>query len=158
MLSFFQIQNQSGVRAGLVLLSFCSLIVLFSGCRTQSDEKYSPPHPALTLAQFQKYEATHQTLILDVRAPEEFQAGHVPGALNLPLADFVNNYERIRSRLDHYKRELVVVYCSSRWCEASDEAQSRLVALGFKHVGRFPGGWQEWREAGLPVETGLTQK
>ena len=54
--------------------------------------------------------------------------------------------------LDRYKEKMVVLYCSSRWCEASDEVQRRLIAQGFQHVGRFPDGWAEWQQAGLPVE------
>jgi rhodanese-related sulfurtransferase/DNA-binding transcriptional ArsR family regulator len=85
--------------------------------------------------------------VLDVRPPEEYAAGHVPGAVNVPLAEL----ERCLGDCDPAKE--VVAYCRGPWCVLAYEAVARLREKGVK-ARRLEGGLPEWRQAGLPVETG----
>lgn len=85
--------------------------------------------------------------ILDMRPPDEFALGHLPGALNIPL-------RALQARLAEFdpSRE-IVAYCRGPYCVLSYEAVSALRARGFK-VRRLEDGYPEWRAAGLPVVTG----
>ena len=85
--------------------------------------------------------------VLDVRPPEEFAAGHLPGALNVPLKELDARVGKV-SR----KREFVA-YCRGPYCVLAYEAVARLRARGHR-ARRLEGGFPEWKSAGLPVETG----
>ncbi len=86
--------------------------------------------------------------VLDVRPPDEFALGHVPGAVNIPLRALKQRLAEIN--LD---RE-IVAYCRGEYCVLSYEAVALLRARGFK-VRRLEEGLPEWRAAGLPVNTGI---
>jgi ArsR family transcriptional regulator len=85
--------------------------------------------------------------VLDVRPQDEFALGHLPGAINVPLAEL----ERRLSALDPGQE--IVAYCRGPYCVLSYEAVAELRARGFK-VRRLEDGYPEWRAAGLPVEAG----
>jgi ArsR family transcriptional regulator len=84
--------------------------------------------------------------VLDVRPADEFEVGHVPGAVNIPLGDLEARLTELDS--DHE----IVAYCRGPWCVLSFEAVAALRARGFK-VRRLADGLPEWRAAGLPVES-----
>jgi len=84
--------------------------------------------------------------VLDVRPEDEFALGHLPGAVNIPLAD-------LKHRLSRLPRDKeIVAYCRGPYCVFSFEAVAALRARGFK-ARRLEGGFPEWRVTGLPVET-----
>lgn len=82
--------------------------------------------------------------VLDVRPPEEYAAGHVPGAINVP----VDKLESFLSRLP--KRKEIVAYCRGPYCLMSFEAVETLRKRGLR-ARRLENGLPEWRAAGLPV-------
>ena len=83
--------------------------------------------------------------VIDTRPPEEFAAGHLPGALNMPLRE-------IKRRLRELPRDReVVAYCRGPYCVLSYEAVAELRKSGFSAV-RLEDGYPEWKAAGLPVE------
>ena len=85
--------------------------------------------------------------VLDVRPAEEFEAGHLPGAVNIPI-------EQLGKRLGELpKRKEVVAYCRGPYCLMSFEAVELLRRRGHK-ARRLENGLPEWRLAGLPVERG----
>jgi rhodanese-related sulfurtransferase len=83
--------------------------------------------------------------VLDVRPPEEFAAGHVPGAVNIP----VHELEKRLSELP--KRREIVAYCRGPYCLMSFDAVALLRRKGLK-ARRLEDGMPEWRLAGLPVQ------
>ena len=84
--------------------------------------------------------------VLDVRPAEEFAAGHLPGAINVPL-------DKLESHLSKLpKRKEVVAYCRGPYCLMSFEAVAKLRKRGWQ-ARRLQDGFPEWRAAGLPVET-----
>jgi rhodanese-related sulfurtransferase/DNA-binding transcriptional ArsR family regulator len=86
-------------------------------------------------------------IILDVRPPEEFAAGHIPAALSVPL-------ERLDAALARLpERAEIVAYCRGPYCVLAVQAVERLRARGFQ-ARRLAGGMPEWRLAGLPVAVG----
>jgi rhodanese-related sulfurtransferase/DNA-binding transcriptional ArsR family regulator len=83
--------------------------------------------------------------VLDVRPPEEYRAGHLPGALSIPLSE-------LRRRLAELPRDReIVAYCRGPYCVLSVEAVEILRAEGFRAV-RMEEGVQEWRQRGLCIE------
>ena len=83
--------------------------------------------------------------VLDVRPSEEFAAGHVPGAVNIPIHEL----ERRLSELP--RRKEVVAYCRGPYCLMSYDAVYLLRQKGLK-ARRLRDGMPEWRLAGLPTE------
>jgi ArsR family transcriptional regulator len=83
--------------------------------------------------------------VLDVRPEDEFAQGHLPGALNVPLAQL----ERRLAELPPDRE--VVAYCRGPWCVLSFEAVALLRRRGYR-VRRLQDGLPEWKVAGLPVE------
>ena len=80
--------------------------------------------------------------VLDVRPAEEFAAGHLPGAINVPV-------EELGKRLKELvKGKEVMAYCRGPYCLMSFEAVELLRAKGFK-ARRLVGGLPEWRLAGV---------
>lgn len=83
--------------------------------------------------------------VLDVRPGDEFAAGHLPGALNIQLAELEQRLGELPA-----DRE-VIAYCRGPYCVLSFEAAALLRARGYS-VRRLEDGYPEWKAAGLPVE------
>lgn len=82
--------------------------------------------------------------VIDVRPGDEFADGHLPGAVNIPLAE-------LQVRLDEVPADTeVVAYCRGPWCVLAFEAVALLRAHG-REARRLDGGLPEWRRAGLAV-------
>jgi len=85
-----------------------------------------------------------EVVLLDVRPEEEYAAGHLPEALNIPLAS-------LETMLDQLPRDReIVAYCRGPYCALSHEAVMWLRERGFQ-VRRFAEGFPEWKAAGLPL-------
>jgi ArsR family transcriptional regulator len=82
--------------------------------------------------------------VLDVRPEDEFQQGHLPGALNIPLSQL----ERRLGELPPDRE--VVAYCRGPWCVLSFEAVAALRQRGYR-ARRLEDGFPEWKTSGLPV-------
>ena len=83
--------------------------------------------------------------VLDVRPAEEYAAGHLPGAINVPI-------DQLESRLGRLsKKREIVAYCRGPYCLMSFEAVEKLRKRGLR-ARRLENGFPEWRAAGLPVE------
>jgi len=85
-------------------------------------------------------------IVLDVRPAEEYRAGHIAGAVSVPVGE-----------LEHRLAELpadkeVVAYCRGPYCVMALEAVQKLRAHGLA-ARRLVDGFPEWRSAGLPIET-----
>ncbi len=90
-------------------------------------------------------------LFVDARPSEEYRAGHIAGARNLP---FATADERMLTDLltSAGPDKQIVVYCSGGDCLSSLGLARLLAGRGLKEVRVFPGGWEEWTAAGLPGE------
>lgn len=85
-------------------------------------------------------------IVLDVRPEDEFAAGHVPGARNIPLAELEKRLRELPKGVE------VVAYCRGPYCVLAYEAVAALRAKGIS-ARRLEDGFPEWRAAGLAVES-----
>ncbi len=100
----------------------------------------------IMVEEFDTLRAKPQHVVLDVRTPEEFKAGHVPGATNVSVGDA--DFAKKIATLDKSKTYLVHCAKGHRSALATDQ----LTKAGFKSVIDFTGGFEAWKKAGKPVE------
>ena len=87
--------------------------------------------------------------VLDVRPSEEYDVGHIPGALNVPLDEIKQHLATLP------KEQEIIAYCRGEYCVLAFEAVATLRKKGFT-AQRLEEGFPEWRAAGLPVERSET--
>ncbi len=113
-----------------------------------SADEGDPPFISLdeAAAKFQ----TPGILFIDARDPEDYEYGHIKGAISIPY-DYLEdiNDPRVTSVP---KDQGMVIYCSGTECESSLYLGRDFQYKGYTEVSIFFGGWREWNEAGLPVE------
>lgn len=89
---------------------------------------------------------------VDARASEQYAAGHLPGAISLPLAAATDQDWLVR----HLPQdELVITYCNGDGCSDGFALALKLLQAGIPAVRFYEAGWPEWRDRGLPVERGM---
>ncbi|GAA4895031.1 ArsR/SmtB family transcription factor [Actinomycetospora straminea] len=86
-----------------------------------------------------------QVAVLDVRPAPEYEAGHIPGAVHIPV-------DELEARIDELPDIEVVAYCRGEYCVMSYDAVRLLTRRGRRAV-RLAAGMLEWRLAGRPVQT-----
>ena len=82
-------------------------------------------------------------VVLDVRPRPEYDAGHIPGALSVPLAELASRLDEVPADAD------VVAYCRGPFCVYADDAV-RLLGRAGRRAARLEDGLPEWRGAGVP--------
>jgi rhodanese-related sulfurtransferase len=97
----------------------------------------------------QKLERDDDFVLVDALAPMIYAHSHLPRAINMPPSAV----EPIRcaKRMPDLAAE-IVVYCANPSCDDSVVTGERLRALGYANVRHYPGGKDEWKELGLPLE------
>ena len=85
---------------------------------------------------------------IDVRTPEEYEQGHIPGAINIPLETLPDKVARLPKDMD----TLIVVHCKSGWRGSLGMVTMRQ--LGYVNSKGFNGSWLAWKDANHPVKEG----
>jgi rhodanese-related sulfurtransferase len=85
-------------------------------------------------------------VLLDVRSPESFREGHVPGAVSLPHGRITD-----RNLAEYAPHTLFVVYCAGPHCNGADKAGLRLARLG-RPVKKMIGGIEGWKDEGFSLD------
>ncbi len=124
------------------LLGLGILLLYLTACQSTFALAAMAPDRLLT-----QMESPHPPVLLDVRSPQEYAAGHIPGAINIPYREVPARIEALTA----FKDQTVVVYC-----EVGVRAQIAELALqeaGFEQVQLLAGHMRDWRTAGRPVAT-----
>lgn len=90
--------------------------------------------------------ASDSIVIVDVRTPEEYQQGHVPNAINVPLSEIVDNPAILASS----KEKSIVLYCRSGY--RAGKAANALQKDGYENLRHLEGDMLGWLKKGLAVE------
>ena len=113
-------------------------------------QAYLDGHDALEPVTFQELRRLMReddVTVVDVRPADEYEAGHIPGALSVPVPELKRRLRELP------KRREVIAYCRGRYCVYSLDAVTVLRKLGYR-ARRAHEGLPDWRAAGLPVEVG----
>jgi len=124
----------------LLFIVAALLAALATACTTSK----SKGQGAISAEQVKQQMTDLNTLLLDVRTPDEYKDGHIPGAKNIPVQEL----DRRLNELDRQKN--VIVYC--RTGHRSTKAFHILKQNGFSAVRNFKGSWTEWTRLGYPIE------
>jgi phage shock protein E len=129
------------------------ILVAFLGSTLRAEDKPAekPASKAvekITIEQFEEKAKEKDVVILDVRSPEEFKEGHVPGATNVNVSD-----EKFAEKVEALgKDKSILVYCRSG--KRSTVATEKMSKMGFEKLYNFVGSMNEWTAAKKPVEKG----
>ena len=93
-----------------------------------------------------------EAVIVDARDKAAFAAGHITGAVSLPLGEAAGRLADFAKR--YPSTTLLVVYCNGYDCHDSHNLANKLIAAGYPTVFVFEGGFPEWQSAGYPVTGG----
>lgn len=104
------------------------------------------PIPAAELLERAKQDLV---TVLDVRPKEEYEAGHVQGAINIPIEELEQHLKQHMELFD--PNHEIVAYCRGPHCILAFDAVAQLREKGFQ-ARRLENGYPEWKVAGLPVE------
>jgi rhodanese-related sulfurtransferase/DNA-binding transcriptional ArsR family regulator len=103
---------------------------------------------AVPMAELLKRARSKQVVILDTRPASEYVAGHIPGAISVPVEDLKQRLQQLTKGKEY------VAYCRGPYCVYADRAVALLRANG-RHARRLLDGFPEWRAAGFPVARGI---
>jgi DNA-binding transcriptional ArsR family regulator/rhodanese-related sulfurtransferase len=101
----------------------------------------------VSMQELLKRARSSEVIILDTRPANEYEAGHIAGAISLPVADLRRRLKELPGSKEY------VAYCRGPYCVYADQAVKRLQAKG-RNARRLLEGFPEWRAAGYPIETG----
>jgi rhodanese-related sulfurtransferase len=100
---------------------------------------------AVSLADLLERSRQDDVVVLDTRPTHEYQAGHIPGALSVPVDELQQRLGRLPKGKDY------VAYCRGPYCVYADRAVELLRASG-RRARRLTEGFPEWKAAGFPIE------
>ena len=96
--------------------------------------------------------------VVDIRTPDWFEAGSIPGAINLPYTEMTDHLGELGCEIDFdgwdcENAQPVVLFCNGPWCGQSPSAIRRMIEAGYPadRIAYYRGGMQVWRMLGLTV-------
>jgi rhodanese-related sulfurtransferase len=139
--------------AVLGIASHFSLVRRFFGGEFRESFVDAGRYPGIvfiTRAEVEDLIHSGQAVAVDSRTQAEFSAGHIPGAINVPL----DSSERALADLaaKYPLGQLLVVYCEGGDCQTSTALARLIYDKGFRDIRVYQGGWTDWTAAGLPAE------
>ena len=133
----------------LVVSQFIALFTLIAalvGARPSAPPQATIPRDAksvnrISQEQFSRLHAAGEILVVDVRPAMVFDVSHIPGAINVPIADVERQAEAVIRKA---ARRLIVTYCSCVAEHTAAEAALQLLQRGAANVSALAGGYPEW--------------
>jgi rhodanese-related sulfurtransferase len=123
------------------------LLVMAALAAAVSSTQAMHVHPGIGQTRLlERMETGESPLLVDVRTPQEFRGGHLPGAINIPLQDFARRY----GELAEYQGRELVLYCETG--ARASYAGRYLNSRGFTELRFLEGHMGAWRKAGMPQE------
>lgn len=117
------------------------------------DERFSDSEGASLVVSLEQATALFKNkaaLFLDARPKDQYNEGHIKGALSLPQQDKEIYFMDIAGSLDNAADKTIITYCDGESCELSHELALFLKEMGFNNVKVLVNGWSVWQKAGLP--------
>lgn len=115
-----------------------------------SAQEGDPPFLSLSEALAKHYDPN--VIFVDAREPEEYEQGHISGAVLLPFDWFDDYWPLVKDKLPRDRE--IVTYCSGAECESSLFLARYMRELGYEKISIFYGGWLQWQQYGAPATTG----
>jgi rhodanese-related sulfurtransferase len=125
---------------------FASIFSLMACSPSTEAESKSAGIQSITPTEASKMFAAKEAVIIDVREQNEWDAGHIPGAIHIPVASLNSRL----AELEQYKDSPVIMQCRSG--RRSAQGAVALNAAGFKNLYNMEGGILAWDKAGLETE------
>ncbi len=94
--------------------------------------------------------AAEMAVLLDARTREDYRQGHIPKAINLPIGEFKQMYDKISPLLT--KDKAIIIYCIGIDCIDSSLLAKELHQKGYREIFVYKAGMEEWQELGYPIE------
>ncbi len=91
-------------------------------------------------------------LFIDARPIDDYIAGHIKGAVNLPLNS--SRSQKMAYMQKIHKEQKIVVYCIDSGCPSAERLAGQLRFMGYNNVSIYTEGWLGWIDAGYPIEKG----
>ena len=91
-----------------------------------------------------------EVVVVETLGPQYYEDAHLPGAINIPHTEVA----RLAPEMLPDKDAAIVTYCSNPACRNSEVVAAQLRARGYTEVRKYADGKDDWRAAGLPLESG----
>ena len=129
----------------LVVIAASVLVAMAAHPEGGAEDAGSALAPSIAAVELDKRrEAGDAPVVIDVRTPEEYASGHIPGAVNIP-------FDQVAGRIDEIDAPHgVALYCMVG--PRARKGESALLASGYEKVLHLEGGLAAWMAAGLPVD------
>lgn len=121
----------------LVVAFISGMMLLFPGLSKRGGNFISPNDTVQQINQ-------RQAILIDIRNPDSYKAGHIPQARNIPAAELASKTEKLA------KDKPVIVVCDTG--RSANSSAALLRKQGFKEVAILEGGLMAWKQAGLPTK------
>lgn len=99
--------------------------------------------PRVRVSQIEQWKA-NGALLIDARYRADYKAGHIPGAINIPINVDSSQWKKILAQTPFETR--IIVYCESQGCKFAEEIAVKLYQEGYRNVAIYTGGWRDWHE------------
>ena len=155
-----KINLRSAVNEAVIIVVAASAIALFFNqfrsdrldlMRDWSDEAFSSGLIEVSIEEAIREFQEGKTTFLDVRSQTKYRQGHIPKSLSLPYDSFYEKLPVIKEKI--FPARKIIIYGGEEFLFSNDSA-ILLQESGFRDVRVFSDGWDQWKEAGLPVEKG----
>lgn len=137
---------------GVALIQQGEAVATVQHGEADSTAAAAPREGVVTIEEMKQIVDAGGSVVIDARSTTEYEEGHIPGSINIPHDRLPEFMEVLNNEVATDAR--VICYCRSFTCDFSDLLATEMKIIGYQDVSVFSGGWDQWEEAGYPVEKG----